>query len=37
MLLVHKSLADNAQRREEIIDAEPLELGASDDDGGTDT
>lgn len=35
--LVHKSLADVAQRREEIIDAEPLQLGASDDDGGTDT
>lgn len=37
MHLVHKSLVDNAQRREEIIDAEPLLLGASDDDGGTDT
>lgn len=39
MGLVTKSLNDVAQRREEIIDAEPLQLdaGASDDDGGTDT
>lgn len=37
MGLVTKSLADNAQRRKDIIDAEPLQIGASDDDGGTDT